>query len=301
LTRCLALFSKRADCSGCHGTTRQLQHPAAIHFMPPLRLSRVLFGTVRRFPGQHGEAVVKVSESQRVIRVFDSPGEFHEQDVFRSVGGDVNKPAADGTTAIHRAVLANDLKSVQALIKAGMLQVQCLIGQLRALVKAIGKYETRLSELMDEHPDAILFRALPGAGPALAPRLLVAFGTDRERFQTAAELQSLSGVAPVTSRSGKRCNIHRRWACPKFLLQTFHEFAHCSCKRSIWSKAFYLQQRSCGKGHHAALRTLAFKWIRILFRCWKTKTPYSEERYLDSLRRRNAPLLAFLPTLPTAE
>jgi transposase len=193
--------------------------------------------------------------------------------------------------------LTND----QALIKAGTLQVQCLIGQLRALVKAIGKYETRLSELMDEHPDAILFRALPGAGPALAPRLLVAFGTDRERFQTAAELQSLSGVAPVTSRSGKRCNIHRRWACPKFLLQTFHEFAHCSCKRSIWSKAFYLQQRSCGKGHHAALRTLAFKWIRILFRCWKTTTPYSEERYLDSLRRRNAPLLAFLPTLPTAE
>jgi len=174
--------------------------------------------------------------------------------------------------------LTND----QALIKAGMLQVQCLIGQLRALVKAIGKYEARLSELMDEHPDALLFRALPGAGPALAPRLLVAFGTDRERFQTAAELQSLSGVAPVTSRSGKRCHIHRRWACPKFLLQTFHEFAHCSCKRSIWSKAFYLQQRSCGKRHHAALRTLAFKWIRILFRCWKTKTPYSEERYLDS-------------------
>ena len=65
-------------------------------------------------------------------------------------------------------------------------------------------------------------------------------------------------------------------------------------KRSAWAKAFYLQQRSVGKGHHAALRTLAFKWIRILFRCWKTNIPYSEERYLESLRRRNAPLLAFL-------
>ena len=116
-----------------------------------------------------------------------------------------------------------------------------------------------------------------------------------------AELQSFSGVAPVTKRSGKQCHVHRRWACPRFLLQTFHEFAHCSCKRSTWAKAFYLQQRSAGKGHHAALRTLAFKWIRVLFRCWKTNTPYSEERYLDSLRRRNAPLLAFLPTLPTAE
>jgi transposase len=189
----------------------------------------------------------------------------------------------------------------QAIIKAGMLQVQCLVGQLRALAKAISKYEARISELMNEHADAALFHSLPGAGPVLAPRLLVAFGTDRERFQSAQELQSLSGVAPVTSRSGKKCHIHRRWACPKFLLQTFHEFANCSCKRSAWAKAFYLQQRSVGKGHHAALRTLAFKWIRILFRRWKSNTPYSEDRYLESLRRRNAPLLAFLPTLATAE
>ena len=192
------------------------------------------------------------------------------------------------------------LTTDQAIIQAGVLQVQCLIGQLRALAKAIERYEARLSELMDQHPDAALFRTLPGAGPALAPRLLVAFGSDRERFQSAAELQSYSGVAPVTKRSGKKCNIHRRWACPRFLLQTFHEFAHCSCKRSVWAKAFYLQQRAGGKGHHAALRTLAFKWIRILFRCWKTNTPYSEMRYLESLRRRKAPLLAFLPAAESA-
>jgi transposase len=182
-----------------------------------------------------------------------------------------------------------------ALIQAGSLQVQCLVPQLRALQKAIEKYEHRLSELMDQHPDAALFLALPGAGAALAPRLLVAFGTDRERFQAAEELQTLSGVAPVTKRSGKSRIIHRRWACPKFLLQTFHEFAYCSRKKSAWAKAFYLYQRSRGKGHHAALRALAFKWIRILFRCWKTNTAYSEDRYLDALRRRNVPLLAFLP------
>jgi transposase len=182
-----------------------------------------------------------------------------------------------------------------ALVQAGILQVQCLVGQLRALHQAIDKYEQRLSALMAEHPDAALFLALPGAGPALAPRLLVAFGTDRERFGAAEELQALSGVAPVTKRSGKSRIVHRRWACPKFLLQTFHEFAHCSRKKSAWAKAFYLYQRSRGKGHHAALRALAFKWIRLLFRCWKTNTPYSEDRYLEALRRRNVPLLTFLP------
>ena len=190
------------------------------------------------------------------------------------------------------APLTNDT----ALIQAGTLQVLCLIAQLRALGQALGKYEARLEELLDEHPDAALFRALPGAGPALAPRLLVAFGTDRQRFSGAHELQTLAGIAPVTKRSGKRCTVLRRWACPKFLLQTFHEFAQCSRRKSAWAQAFYLLQRSRGKGHHAALRALAFKWVRILFRCWKTHTPYSEQRYLESLQQRQAPLLAFLTT-----
>jgi transposase len=195
---------------------------------------------------------------------------------------------------LELARAAIPLTTDAVLIQTGILQVHCLIAQLRALAKAIQKYEQRLGQLMDEHPDAALFLALPGAGPALAPRLLVAFGTDRERFQSAAELQAFSGIAPVTKRSGKHRSVHRRWACPKFLLQTFHEFAKCSCKKSPWAQAFYDLQRSRGKGHHTTLRALAFKWIRILFRCWKTRTPYSEQRYLDSLQAQHAPLLAFL-------
>ena len=69
------------------------------------------------------------------------------------------------------------LTTDRAIIQAGVLQVQCLIGQLRALAKAIDRYEARLSELMDQHPDAALFRALPGAGPALAPRSIPAHST----------------------------------------------------------------------------------------------------------------------------
>lgn len=153
---------------------------------------------------------------------------------------------------------------------------------------------------MQDHPDADLFREIPGAGEALAPRLLVAFGTDRQQFQSAAELQTLSGVAPVTKRSGKRSTVHRRWACPKFMLQTFHEFARCSVSNSAWAGAFYRQQRAVGQGHHAAVRKLAFKWIRVLFRCWQNRTPYSEAQYLAALRKRNAPLLQFLNSTTNA-
>ena len=47
--------------------------------------------------------------------------------------------------------------------------------------------------------------------------------------------------------------------------------------------------------HHAAVRALAFKWIRILFRCWKDRKPYDEQTYIASLRRRGSPLAAALP------
>src|SRR5204863_279358 len=40
------------------------------------------------------------------------------------------------------------------------------------------------------------------------------------------------------------------------------------------------------------VRALAFKWIRILYRCWQTRTPYDESAYLNALKRRGSPLLA---------
>jgi len=42
------------------------------------------------------------------------------------------------------------------------------------------------------------------------------------------------------------------------------------------------------------VRALAFKWLRIMFRCWKQRRPYDEQRYMASLRKNNAPLLDYL-------
>jgi len=41
------------------------------------------------------------------------------------------------------------------------------------------------------------------------------------------------------------------------------------------------------------IRALAFKWIRIVFRCWKSNTPYDESTYLKALKKRGSPLLKF--------
>ena len=134
-----------------------------------------------------------------------------------------------------------------------------------------------------------MFNNLPGAGDNLAPRLLSAFGSDRERFTSPLQVLTFFGVAPVTQRSGKTTWTHFRWACPKFLRQSFHEFANHSLRFCDWAKAFYDYQRARGKKHHPAVRALAYKWIRILFRCWKIRQPYDPQLYLTALARRGSP------------
>ena len=122
----------------------------------------------------------------------------------------------------------------------------------------------------------------------------MAFGSDRSRYQNAEQVACYSGIAPVTRQSGKSTWVRRRLAGPNFLRQTFQEFAQHARRWCPWSKAFYQLQRDKGMAHNAAVRKLAYKWIRILFRVWKEKTPYDPDKYLDCLKRANHPLLKFL-------
>jgi len=173
-----------------------------------------------------------------------------------------------------------------ALLEAGAAATDALVALLKSLNANIGSLDQRIAAL-PKHPETDLFAGLPGAGPVLLPRLIVAFGTRRERFQSAAELAAYSGIAPVTKQSGKSKSVQFRRACPAFLRQTFHEFAAHSVVKSSWARQFYDQQRQRGKRHHAAVRSLAFRWIRVLFRCWKDRQPYDEARYLEALQKRN--------------
>jgi transposase len=184
-----------------------------------------------------------------------------------------------------------------AIVEGESRKARVLAAVIGTLRSHIEEYDRRIAEVVAAHPDGSLFASLPGAGPVLVPRLIVAFGTQRERFESAAEVQRFSGIAPVTVRSGNSKCVHMRRACPKFLRQTFHEFAAHSVGRSEWATVFYTNQRADHKGHHAAIRGLSYHWIRILFRCWKDRRPYDEQLYMRSLARRDSPLMgAFEPT-----
>lgn len=178
----------------------------------------------------------------------------------------------------------------RAVIEAKRTVVQVIAQLLRTLLEGIATLDRKIAEAAEVHPDYFIFQSLPGAGAALAPRLLAALGSQRDRYASAEEVQKYSGIAPVTERSGKKKWVHFRWACPKFLRQSFHEWAGHSIAQSVWARAYYQQQRRRGKDHHAVVRALAFKWIRIVFRCWQDRVAYDETRYLRILATRGSHL-----------
>jgi transposase len=191
-------------------------------------------------------------------------------------------------------VAAQPLTTDAAVIKATGLMVQLSVRQLREVVGAIAAVQQQAVELYQQHADYKLFDSFPGAGQVMGPRLLTAMGTDRDRYVNAANVQQFSGIAPVTESSGKSTWIHWRLGCPKFMRQTFHEYARLSIQWSPWARAFYESQRQRGKAHHTAIRSLAFRWIRIIYRCWQQRTPFDERRYHQALMRRRSPLAQML-------
>ena len=161
------------------------------------------------------------------------------------------------TKFIDTARAALPLTKDKALIEPRAKYVRVLAGQIKDLNRAIAEFEEELRQAVAVHPDEPVFRALPGAGDALVPRLIAAFGSERDRYESAEQIQCYSGIAPVTRRSGKSRQVQKRIACPKFLRQTFHEFADHARKWSRWAKAFYDMRRAAGVKHHAAVRALA--------------------------------------------
>jgi transposase len=208
-----------------------------------------------------------------------------------------NKDAiAERIQAIHAAVPAT---TDAVIVEACTRKVTALLATLRVLREHIAAHDKRIAAICADHPDAPIFASFPGAGAATVPRLIAAFGTRRDTWESAADLQRLSGVAPVHISSGNSQRVVMRRCCPKFLRQTFHEFAGQSIRFSKWAKVYHLHHRGDDKKkHHRAVRALAFRWMPILYRCWKDRQLYDERLFLEAQRRRNSPLSRKLSSSP---
>jgi Transposase IS116/IS110/IS902 family len=92
-------------------------------------------------------------------------------------------------TRIQALKSAIPLTTDEGVIAPTALLVQALVGQLRVRLQAIKDFDAAMAQRAQAHLDLPLFDALPGAGAVFAPRLLVAFGEQRERYTSAVELQ----------------------------------------------------------------------------------------------------------------
>lgn len=133
-----------------------------------------------------------------------------------------------------------------------------------------------------------------------ASRLLAELGADRDVFDTAEALQCYAGAAPVTEKSGRSRRVKFRRACNMTLRATIHLWADRSRIKSTWAQASYLQKRTQGKGHATALRCLALRWLKILWKMWQECAQYDSERHLRDQTHHGSWVISLVPQ-PTVQ
>jgi len=162
--------------------------------------------------------------------------------------------------------------------------IRFLAQSLQILNSEIAESDKQITIHLDGLPEANWVRSLPGAGDVLAPAILACLGRDKNRFESVGDARALMGTAPVTKASGKSHVVHYRRGCWKFARRTLQLFAERSRHQCSWAQKFYQKQRDSGHKHHAALRALAHKWLKILLAMQRTGTPYNEYVFVNSQR-----------------
>jgi transposase len=196
---------------------------------------------------------------------------------------------------------AKPLTEDNVVVSCMQLLVQTLIERLRAVQSSIARYDERIKVVFASHSKAQVFASFPGAGAVFGPRLAAAFGSSEANFPDAYSMLCWSGVAPVQIQSGKTKVVNWRWARPKFLHQTFVEYARTSVLLCPWARQFFISRKEKGWSNFRIYRALAFKWIRILWRCWKDNVAYDDAKYVAGLQKRGINLYANLYAPPAAK
>lgn len=138
----------------------------------------------------------------------------------------------DDVLARRRALLteARAVSTADDYVTPLRLHMLATVGQLEALRSTIAAFEAAIAEAYAQVPGRSIIDSLPGAGPNIAPRLWVAC-QQAGPHPTALDLALRSGIAPVQRQSGESLLVCFRFARPRFLHQTWTEFAYHSPRR----------------------------------------------------------------------
>jgi len=182
---------------------------------------------------------------------------------------------------------------VPGVIDAASAHVELIIDRIELLSEQIHKCDKTLDALLaklsgpieeeeeesdgKEQRDAVVLRSLPGVGRIVLATLL-AEAPQAVRDRDYHALRALSGVAPVTRRSGKKIMIVMRRACQPRLREACHHWARCAIQKDPASRALYDKQRARGNKHHRALRSVADRLMRIAISMLRSGTLYEPDR-----------------------
>ena len=155
---------------------------------------------------------------------------------------------------------------------------------LRSLQATIGELETAITQRVAQHPRAKLLRALPGVGTINLAQLLAEVGPILDRVSTAEQAAAECGAVPVTRASGKTSGVYFRWAANPRARTALTAFAHNARMQSPWAARLYADARARGKRNPHATRIVARAWLRVIWACWHTATPYDPCAHLAEQR-----------------
>lgn len=208
------------------------------------------------------EATVAKLLKRNRIRRFDAA---HVLTVLRQT----KIAVAPGTTAAacaHIATLVDRIRLVNRQLAGAHRQLDGLIARLEP--------ETELGQ--EKHCDVKVLASLPGVGRIVLATLL-AEAFDALQRRDYAALRSLTGVAPVTKRSGKSCIVVRRQACHDRLANAMYHWARVATQYDPRSRAKYAALRARGHSHGRALRSIADRLLNVACAMLKTGTIFNPE------------------------
>ena len=177
---------------------------------------------------------------------------------------------------IKAALRTEQLAAPAPLAAAFAATTRAAVGIIGELNRQIGELETSLATHFEEHPDADIYRSLPGLGVVLGARVLGEFGDDPNRYTDAKSRRNYAGTSPLTVASGKKRAVLARHVRNRRLYDAVDQWAFCALSYSPGARTLYDQHRAANHTHHQALRALGNRLVGILHGCLRHHAPYNE-------------------------
>ena len=172
-----------------------------------------------------------------------------------------------------------------------------LAKQLQQLEDSLRKCRAQIETLYAARKnEAAILDSLPGAGPKLAPRLLVKLAVHSRQLPDFSAMQCISGTSPISYQSGQMNKVYMRRNCDKGFRNALIQLANLSRKSCTWAAVYYDTHKEKGKTHACALRCLANKWVKIIWKMWQSQTLYDPETHSKNQKKHGSWMFALVDT-----